>query len=40
MFTFVVGKVIQPKAAEMLETTSQRISFAEPAEATVGNFAT
>lgn len=40
VLTFVVGKAIQQKAAEMLETTWQKIPFAEPAEATVGIFAT
>lgn len=40
VLTFVVGKAIKQKAAEMLETTWQKIPFAEPAEATVGIFAT
>lgn len=40
VFTFMMHHVIKQKAAEMLETTWQRIPFAEPAEATVGIFAT
>lgn len=40
VFTFGMHHVIEQKEAEMLETTWQRIPFAEPAEATVGIFAT
>lgn len=40
VLTFVVGKVLQHKASEMLETTWQRIPLDEAAEETVGIFAT